>query len=93
MQASGTKENAGDTGNASTPSESVPARPGSRKSPSVCASGDAVSNTANGTGMGARASASSNPADPVANKDGADTSKPVFKAKKRQVIYISAIAI
>ena len=85
MQASGAKENAGDTVNSFTPSGLVPAQPDSRKSPSVHANVDAVSNTASGSGVGARASASSNPADPVANKDGADTSKPVFKAKKRQV--------
>lgn len=46
---------------------------------------DAVSNTASGTAVGAPAS--STPADQVAKKAGADASKPVFKAKKRQVFY------
>lgn len=78
------KENAGDTGNASSPSDVVPAQPGNQNSPSVSAGADAVSNTAGVTA--ADAPASSTPADQVAKKEGADASKPVFKAKKRQVI-------
>lgn len=83
MQVPDGKENDGDTGNASSPSEAVPAQPGSQKSPSVNTGADAESITAAGTAVDAPAS--STPADQVAKKEGADASKPVFKAKKRQV--------
>ena len=86
VQASDAKEDAGYTSGAPTPSGSVPAQSDSRKSPSVHARIDAVSNTADDKGMGAPANAS--PAvNPVGRKDGADARKPVFKAKKRQVIF------
>lgn len=84
MQVPDGKENAGDTGNASSPSEVVPAQPNSQNSPSVNAGADVVGNTASGTAVDTPAS--STPADQVAKKEGADASKPVFKAKKRQVI-------
>lgn len=88
MQASHAKQDAGDARDALLPKDPVPAQPDSQKGPSVHAGTDAASNTADGSGAGGPANANSKPAiHPMAKKDGADARKPVFKAKKRQVIY------
>ena len=94
MQASDAKEDADGTRDALLPTDPVPAQPDSQlqKSPSVHASTDAASNTADGSGAGGPANANSKPAiHPMAKKDGADARKPVFKAKKRQVIYFNLL--
>lgn len=85
MQADDVRESAGDIGHATNPTTSLPAQPDSRQSPSVHAGANALKATAKEASIIAPSPASSTPDGQAPKKDGGDASKPVIKAKKRQV--------
>lgn len=82
------EEDAGATANAAGSSESIPAQPNIVKDPSVSSQDAAQKKTDGGVSLGASGNAESTPANQVVAKKSGEASKPVFKAKKRQVDYL-----